>query len=92
MKERLGVAFSLNETEKEALDYTKFFYLSDILIAEKFEGLSDVRVPDFTQEERNLVHATQTTILKNVFDSFALPFYMTKLMRAPIKAMNARMQ
>lgn len=90
MKERLGVAFNLNESQKEALDYTKFFYLSDVLIAEKFEGLSDVRVPDFTEEERDLIHATQKTILTKVFDSFALPFYMTKLFRVPLEAMNAR--
>ncbi len=91
MKEKLGVAFKLNETQKEQLDYVKFFYLADSLIAEKFEGLADVRIPDFTEEERDVIHATQKTILSTVFDSFALPLYMTKLMRYPLQAMNDRM-
>lgn len=91
LKEKLTSAFQLNQTQVEGLDYVKFFYLADALIAESFEGMPDIRA-DLSLFERALVHQTQKVILSRAFDSQALPLYMTKFIRGPIATLLQRKQ
>jgi len=49
MRDKIGRAFNLSTNDTESIDYIKFYFYSDVLMAENFEG--DPKRADFSFEE-----------------------------------------
>lgn len=49
MRDKIGQAFKLSKDDTDNLNYNKFYYFSDVLMAENFEG--DTKRAYFSPEE-----------------------------------------
>ena len=88
MKDKIGKAFNLSADDTKNLNYVKFYYYGDILMAENFEG--DPKRAQFSDEEWYYIRQSQKVILSKGFDSKAKPLYETKFFRKPFAAIDTR--
>eukprot|EP00347_Sterkiella_histriomuscorum_P014854 403359272 len=90
MREKIGKAFNLTQSQVQNLDFGTFYYYCDILMAENAEG--DSKRSYFNNEEWFYIRNSQKTLLSKGFDSVSRPLYATKFFSKPLKAMDAIVQ
>lgn len=88
MTEPVQAAFHLPDTA--ALNYSQFYYYSDTLVSEVFEGLPK-RYP-FSELQWELVRNSQEVMLVNSFDAPVRTLWVTKMLRGPLAAMAAAVE
>ena len=87
LRDKIGKAFNLSNDDTKNMDYCKFYYYSDILMAENFEG--DPKRAMFSTEEWYYIRLSQKTVLSKGFDAQGKPLYVTKFFSKPLAQMDA---
>ncbi|CDW88077.1 UNKNOWN [Stylonychia lemnae] len=88
MRDKIGAAFNLSPDDTKNLNYVKFYYYGDILMAENFEG--DPKRAQFSNEEWYYIRLAQKNVLSKGFDAKAKTLYETKFFRKPLAAIDTR--
>ena len=86
MRDKIGQSFNLSQPDTNGMTFNKFYFYSDILMAENIEG--DPKRNSWTNEEWYYIRNSQKTVLSKGLDSYARPLYMTKFFSKPLAAME----